>query len=56
MEQRHHPEGLSGVHQVAPEGAATRSGAGEPSEEAGTSQQEAAAEDPGKEITVVVGL
>lgn len=47
MEQRHHSEGLGGVYQVAAEGAATRSGAGKPSEEAGASQQEAAAEDPG---------
>lgn len=47
MEQRHHPEGLGGVHKVAAEGAATRPGAGEPSEEAGASEQEASAEDPG---------
>lgn len=32
---------------MAAEGAAARSGAGEPSEEAGAGEQEAAAEDPG---------
>lgn len=47
MEQRHYPEGLCGVHKVAAEGATACSGAGEPSEEAGTSEPEAASEDPG---------
>lgn len=47
LEQRHHPQGLGGVHQVAAEGAATCSRAGEPPEEAGAGQQEAAAQDPG---------
>ncbi len=35
---------------MAAEGAAARSGAGEPSEEAGASQQKAAAEDPGNKM------
>lgn len=47
LEQRHHPEGLGGVHKVAAERAAARPGAGEPSEEAGAGEQETAAEDPG---------
>lgn len=51
LEQRHHPEGLGGVHPLAAEGAAARQGAGESTEEAGTSQQAAAAEDPGENRT-----
>lgn len=50
LEQRHHPEGLGGVHKVAAEGAAACAGAGEPSEKAGASKQETSAEDPGKKI------
>lgn len=50
MEQRHHPQGLGGVHKMAAEGAAARPGAGKPSEEAGASKQEAAPEDPGNKM------
>lgn len=35
---------------MAAEGAAARSGAGEPTEEAGASEQKAAAKDPGNKI------
>lgn len=56
LEQRHHPQGLGGVHQVAAEGAAARSRAGEPPEEAGAGQQEAAAQDPGDETRHVQSL
>lgn len=38
---------------MAAEGAAARSGAGEPSEEARASEQETAAEDPGKKSDCV---
>lgn len=39
---------------MAAEGAAARSRAGEPSEEAGAGQQEAAAQDPGNEIQQIL--
>lgn len=50
MEQRHHLEGLGGVHKVASEGTAACSGAGGPSEEAGAGKQETAAQDPGTKM------
>lgn len=38
LEQRHHPEGVRGLHQEAAAGAAEGQGAGEPAEEAGARQ------------------
>ena len=48
LEQRHHPEGLCGLHQEAAAGAAEGQGAGEPAEEAGARQPTPDAEDTGK--------
>lgn len=48
LEQRHHPEGLRGLHQEAAAGAAAGQGAGEPAEEAGARQPTPDAEDTGK--------
>lgn len=56
LEQRHYPKGLCGVHKVAAEGAAACSGTGEPPEEAGASEQETAAEDPGNNTEVLLCL
>lgn len=48
LEQRHHPEGLCGLHQEAAAGAAEGQGAREPAEEAGARQPTPDAEDTGK--------
>lgn len=48
LEQRHHPEGVGGLHQEASAGAAEGQGAGQPPEEARACQPTSDVEDTGK--------
>lgn len=50
LEQRNHPEGISGLHQEAAAGTAEGQGAGEPSEEARARQPTSDVEDTGKDF------
>lgn len=56
LEQRHHPEGLRGLHQEASAGAAEGQGAREPAEEAGARQPTPDAEDTGKCVFMPFGF
>lgn len=49
LEQRHHPEGISGLHQEATAGTAEGQGAGESPEEARARQSTSDVEDTGKQ-------
>lgn len=52
LEQRHHPEGLGGLHQEAAEGAAEGQGGGYASEKAGAHEPQPPATHPGQRLSL----